>query len=150
MEQTYMDKNLFPLDENATISEIVQLTQEWHEDLTFANHKEYSKLTGAKIVGHFPVYVPKELIESFGIITVALYGGGEVLEISHSEAYLGSFICSVSKSTLELSLIGNIKEFDGFISPYICDVARNLAGIFERSSERARGRCASPSGSRRR
>ena len=133
MEQTYVNKSLFPLNETTTLSEIVQLTQEWHEDLTFANHKEYSKLTGSKIVGHFPVYVPKELIESFGIISVALYGGGEVLEISHSEAYLGSFICSVSKSTLELGLIGNIKDFNCFVSPYICDVARNLAGIFERN-----------------
>ena len=128
-----MQKNLFPLKENASIKEIVQLTQEWHEDLTFTNHKEFSKLTGAKIVGYFPVYVPKELIESFGILSIALYGGGEILEISHSEAYLGSFICSISKSTLELGLIGDIKEFDGFVSPYICDVARNLAGIFERN-----------------
>ena len=133
MEQTQINKDLFPLNENATLSEIVKLTQEWHEDLTYSNQKEYSKLTGAKILGHFPVYVPKELIESFGIISVAIYGGGEILEISHSEAYLGSFICSISKSTLELGLIGNTKEFNCFVSPYICDVARNLAGIFERN-----------------
>ena len=104
--QTYENKTLFPLKVSTTLSEIIQLTQEWHEDLTFTNHKEYSKLTGSKIVGHFPVYVPKELIESFGIISVALYGGGEVLEISHSEAYLGSFFCWVSICSLELGLIG--------------------------------------------
>jgi benzoyl-CoA reductase subunit C len=133
MEQTYINKELFPIYENSSLSEITQKIQDWTEDLTFRHHKEYSKITGSKIVGNFPVYVPKELIESFGMLSISLYGGGEILEISHSEAYLGSFICSVSKSTLELGLIGNIKDFGGFVSPYICDVARNLAGIFERN-----------------
>lgn len=128
-----MKKTLFPLDELSTLSDIIKITQEWTEDLTFSKHIEYSESTGSKIIGNFPVYVSKELIESFGMLSVALYGGGEILEISHSEAYLGSFICSISKSTLELGLIGNIKSFNGFVSPYICDVARNLAGIFERN-----------------
>jgi benzoyl-CoA reductase subunit C len=133
MEQPLLEHQLFPLDKITSLEEIVKITQEMMEDLTFHKQLDFAEKTGCKIIGYFPVYVPKELIESFGMLPVALYGGGEILEISHSEAYLGSFICSISKSTLELGLIGNIKQFNGFISPYICDVARNLAGIFERN-----------------
>ncbi|MFV2016207.1 MAG: 2-hydroxyacyl-CoA dehydratase, partial [Candidatus Heimdallarchaeota archaeon] len=133
MTQTVLKKTLFPLDDLSTLDSIINITQEWIEDLTFSTQLKYSEMNKTKIIGYFPVYVSKELIESFDMLPVAIYGGGEILEISHSEAYLGSFICSVSKSTLELGLIGNIKSFNGFISPYICDVARNLAGIFERN-----------------
>ena len=124
---------LFPLNKISSLNDIVERTQEMMEDLSFNKQLDYAEKNGKKIIGHFPVYIPKELIESFDMLAVSIYGGGEILEISHSEAYLGSFICSISKSTLELGLIDNIKTFDGFISPYICDVARNLAGIFERN-----------------
>lgn len=128
-----MEKPLFPISNLSTLKDIVNIAKDWIEDLSFQQQKNFRNATGSKIVGTFPVYFPRELIQSFGIQAVSLQGGGELIEISHAEAYLGSFICSISKSTLELGLAGGVKDFDGFISPYICDVARNLAGVFERN-----------------
>ncbi|HXQ48783.1 MAG TPA: 2-hydroxyacyl-CoA dehydratase, partial [Thermoplasmata archaeon] len=58
---------------------------------------------------------------------------GENLEISRADAALGSFLCSISKSTLEMALTGLLDPFDAFVFPYICDVSRNLDGIFSRT-----------------
>jgi benzoyl-CoA reductase subunit C len=123
----------FPLLEQMPLEDLLQVAREWIEDLSFQHHLKWREEHDTPIVGTFPVYVPRELISSFGMLPVALQGGGEFLEISHAEAYLGSFICSIPKSTLELALAHNVKGFDAFISPYICDVARNLAGVFERN-----------------
>ncbi|MFW9780263.1 MAG: 2-hydroxyacyl-CoA dehydratase subunit D [Candidatus Heimdallarchaeota archaeon] len=123
----------FPFSEQMSLDDLLGVAREWIEDLTFQHHLDWREKYKTPIVGTFPVYVPRELISAFGMLPVALQGGGEFLEISHAEAYLGSFICSIPKSTLELALAHNVKGFDGFISPYICDVARNLAGVFERN-----------------
>lgn len=129
-------EQLFPFSGQMSLEDLLQTAQEWIEDLSFQHHLRWREQHGTPIVGTFPVYVPRELISACDMLPVALQGGGEFLEISHAEAYLGSFICSIPKSTLELALAHNVKGFDGFISPYICDVARNLAGIFERNFPR--------------
>ncbi|OLS26761.1 MAG: Benzoyl-CoA reductase subunit C [Candidatus Heimdallarchaeota archaeon LC_2] len=104
-------------------------------DINFQAVEEWRKLNPEKkVVGLFPVYVPSELIHAMGHLPVNLYGGGEYISISHADAILGSFICSISKSTTEL-MMGNelfATRFDGFVFPFICDVARNLQGIFQR------------------
>ncbi|MCE7733623.1 MAG: hypothetical protein GPJ54_02015 [Candidatus Heimdallarchaeota archaeon] len=104
-------------------------------DINFDSVEEWRKLNpNKKVVGTFPVYVPGELIHAMGHLPVNLYGGGEYISISHADAILGSFICSISKSTTEL-MMGNelfANRFDGFVFPFICDVARNLQGIFQR------------------
>jgi benzoyl-CoA reductase subunit C len=107
-------------------------------DIKFAPVKKWKDANpGKKVIGTFPVYVPPELIHAFGALPVNLLGGGEEISISHADAILGSFICSISKSTTEMLLsIDEFKEiFDGFVFPFICDVARNLSGIFMRRSD---------------
>lgn len=108
-------------------------------DINFQSVHEWRELNpGKKVIGTFPVYVPSELIHAMGHLPVNLYGGGEYISISHADAILGSFICSISKSTTEL-MMGNelfANRFDGFVFPFICDVARNLQGIFLRRFEK--------------
>lgn len=104
-------------------------------DIKFQPVMEWKKQNpGKKVIGTFPVYIPHELIHAFGHLPVNLLGGGEEISISHADAILGSFICSISKSTTEMLLsIDQFGEiFDGFVFPFICDVARNLSGIFLR------------------
>ena len=107
-------------------------------DIEFNLVSKWKKLNSGKVIGTFPVYVPPELIHAFGGLPVNLLGGGEEISISHADAILGSFICSISKSTTEMLLsIDQFKEvFDGFVFPFICDVARNLSGIFMRRSDK--------------
>ena len=114
-----------------TLAEIVQLTQEVLSDPTFPTVRAW-RASGGKAVGCFPVYTPHELVHSLGLLPVAMQGAGENLEIARADAALGSFLCSISKSTLEMALSGRLAPFDGFVFPYICDVSRNLEGIFSR------------------
>ncbi len=119
-------------------SDIVPLLtnlQEITYDIDFGKVHEWKQAhPGKKAIATFPVYVPHELIYAFGHLPVNIFGGGEEVSISHADAILGSFICSISKSTTELLLSHEPfnNAFDGFVFPFICDVARNLSGIFGR------------------
>ena len=115
----------------SSVEQIVRLAQEVVADPTFPTARAWRK-SGGKAVGCFPVYTPQELVHSLGLLPVAMQGGGENLEISRADAALGSFLCSISKSTLEMALNGLLDPIDAFVFPYVCDVSRNLDGIFAR------------------
>ncbi len=117
--------------QSGSVEEAVRLAQEVLADPTFPTVRAWRK-AGGKAVGCFPVYTPQELVHSLGMMPVTIQGGGENLEISRADAALGSFLCSISKSTLEMALTGLLDPFDAFVFPYICDVSRNLDGIFAR------------------
>ncbi|MGP8072188.1 MAG: 2-hydroxyacyl-CoA dehydratase subunit D [Thermoplasmata archaeon] len=115
-----------------TVEKVVRLAGEVLADPTFPTVRAWRK-AGGKVVGCFPVYTPQELVHSLGLLPVSMQGGGENLEISRADAALGSFLCSISKSTLEMALTGLLDPFGAFVFPYICDVSRNLDGIFSRT-----------------
>lgn len=115
-----------------TLEALVQLSREVVADPTWPTVRAWTR-SGRSAVGCFPVYTPQELVHAMGLLPVCLHGGGESIEISHADAALGSFLCSISKSTLELALTGHLTPFRAFIFPYICDVSRNLEGIFSRA-----------------
>lgn len=84
--------------------------------------------------GVFPVYAPVEIIHAAGLMPVGLFGAGGKVELSHAESRFQSFICSIAKSTLELFLRGEMKDFQGVVFSSICDVARNLASLVKRNT----------------
>src|SRR3990167_2358542 len=86
-----------------------------------------------KVVGCFPVYTPQELIAAAGALPVSLFGGRGQVEIDHADSRIQSFVCSIARSTLELGLAGQWKHVDGMVVPSICDVARNLLGVWQRN-----------------
>lgn len=90
------------------------------------------KYADRKILGHFPVYIPFEILESLGAHPVSIVGGG-MMDIDRADSLMQSFVCSISKSTLELGLNGTFNSLDGMIFPSICDVARNMSGIWKRN-----------------
>ena len=114
-----------------TIEALTHLAREVILDPTYPTVRAWAR-PGRGAVGCFPVYTPQELIHSMGLLPVLLHGGGESVEISHADAALGSFLCSISKSTLELALTSRLAPFRAFVFPYICDVSRNLEGILSR------------------
>ncbi len=85
---------------------------------------------GRLAIGYLPVYVPRPLLEAQGCLPVALFGGGDQLEIIRGDAYFQSYICHLPRSMVELHLRGNLDLLDGFLFPSICDVVRNLGGIW--------------------
>ena len=84
--------------------------------------------------GVFPVYAPVEVIHAAGLMPVGLFGAGSKVELSHADSRFQSFICSIAKSTLELFLRGDMKDFAGVVFSSICDVARNLASLVKRNT----------------
>ncbi len=115
----------------SSIGEIARLAREVILDPAYPTVRAASR-AGHRAVGCFPVYTPQELVHALGLLPISLHGGGESVEISHADAALGSFLCSISKSTLELALTARLAPFRAFVFPYICDVSRNLEGIFSR------------------
>jgi benzoyl-CoA reductase subunit C len=85
---------------------------------------------GRKAIGYMPIYVPQELICAAGILPVGIMGGGDRLEIVRGDAYFQSYICHIPRSTIELALSGRLDALDGMLFPSICDVIRNLSGMW--------------------
>lgn len=114
-----------------SVEEMVRWAREILEDPTFPTVRAWTR-GGRKAVAFFPVYTPQEIAHSMGMLPVLVQGAGESIDITRADAPLGSFLCSVSKSTLELALTQRLAPFSAYVFPYICDVARNLEGIFSR------------------
>jgi benzoyl-CoA reductase subunit C len=93
---------------------------------------------GRRAVGLFPVWAAPELVEAAGMLPVFLYGSGARVEIAHADARIQSFVCNIARSALELGLTDEMKSLDAVIFPSICDVAKNLAGLFRRSAPHLR------------
>ena len=84
-------------------------------------------------LGHFPVYFPEEIAHAAGLLPLSVLGGGNRLELKHADARMGSFVCSICRSTAELGLNGSLQSLTGFVTHPICDAAKHLAGIWARN-----------------
>ena len=86
---------------------------------------------GRKAVGCMPVWFPKEVIHAAGALPVGIFGGGDAVENNKGDAYFQSYICHSPRSTIEMCLGGSMDCIDGMIFPSICDVIRNLSGMWQ-------------------
>jgi benzoyl-CoA reductase subunit C len=111
---------------------IVERCQSLFEDLDFSAVKAWKAAApGRKAIGYMPVYVPRELIHAAGMLPVGILGGGDSLEVIQGDAYYQSYICRIPRSTIELGLTGRLDCLDGMLFPSICDVIRNLSGMWQ-------------------
>ncbi|HEY6836614.1 MAG TPA: benzoyl-CoA reductase subunit C, partial [Gaiellaceae bacterium] len=111
---------------------IVERCQALFDDLQFTAAREWKAAQpGRKVVAFMPIYVPRELIHAAEMLPLGIMGAGENLEVIHGDAYYQSYICRIPRSTLELGVTGRLDFVDGFLFPSICDVIRNLSGIWK-------------------
>ncbi|HYM97286.1 MAG TPA: 2-hydroxyacyl-CoA dehydratase [Candidatus Sulfotelmatobacter sp.] len=104
------------------------------DDLTYPTVSSWRQQhPGGHVAGHFPVYFPEELVHAAGILPITLMGAGSRLEAKQADSHIGSFICSICRTSLELGFSGRVGFLDAFYTTPICDVARNLAGIWGRN-----------------
>jgi len=82
-----------------------------------------------------PVYFPREIIHAAGGLAIGILGGGDKKLIIRGDAYYQSYICHMPRSIMELVLDKHFEGFEGFIFPSICDVIRNLSGMFQMMGE---------------
>jgi benzoyl-CoA reductase subunit C len=85
---------------------------------------------GAMAVGLMPIYAPRPLFEAIDCLPVGVFGGGDSLDIIRGDSYFQSYICHIPRSTVELGLGGHLDVLDGMVFPSICDVIRNLGGMW--------------------
>jgi len=115
-----------------TTAEIISRCQDLFDDLHFTYAREWKAAApGRKVVGFMPFYVPRELIHAAGALPLGVLGGGDQLEVIHGDAYYQSYICRIPRSTVELGVTGRLDFVDGMLFPSICDVIRNLSGMWK-------------------
>jgi benzoyl-CoA reductase subunit C len=103
-----------------------------YEDMHFKAAREWKDAKpGRKVVGFMPIYVPREIIHAAGMLPLGIVGGGDQLEVIHGDAYYQSYICRIPRSTIELGVSGRLDFVDGMLFPSICDVIRNLSGMWK-------------------
>ena len=115
-----------------SVTAIVERCEALFEDLKFESVRDWKAAApGRKAIGYMPVYVPHEIIHAAGMLPVGIFGGGDQIEVIQGDAYYQSYICRIPRSTLELGLTGRLDCLDGMLFPSVCDVIRNLSGMWQ-------------------
>jgi benzoyl-CoA reductase subunit C len=117
---------------NGKTAAVIARAQSLFEDLSFTAAREWKAAApGRKVIGYMPIYVPREIIHAANMLPLGIVGGGDQLEVIHGDAYYQSYICRIPRSTIELGLSGRLDFVDGMLFPSICDVIRNLSGMWK-------------------
>ncbi len=124
-------KTVFTEWRNKDLDDALYACRELVEDPSFPTVARWRE-QGGKVIGHFQVYFPEELAHAAGALPLKMRGAP--LDPSHADSHFGSYLCSILKTTLELSLNKDVK-LDMFVSHPICDAARNLAAIWGRNHD---------------
>ena len=114
----------------ANVADLLGSAEQLYRDYRLTSVREWKRRTGGLAIGFMPIYIPRELMHAQGVLPVGLMGGGDDLEIIRGDAYYQSYICHIPRSTIELGLNGSYDCLDGIIFPAICDVIRNLSGMW--------------------
>jgi benzoyl-CoA reductase subunit C len=116
---------------NPELAILIERAQELNDDCDLRSVRNWKEaVPGRKAIGHMPIYVPRELIHAAGMLPVGIVGAGDRLEIIRGDAYFQSYICHIPRSTIELALTHRLDVLDGMLFPSICDVIRNLSGMW--------------------
>jgi benzoyl-CoA reductase subunit C len=115
-----------------SIETIVAECQASAFDLRFSRASAWkAERPGRFLVGYLPMYVPRELVHALGGLAVGILGTGDRMQIIKGDAYFQSYICHLPRGVIELLTSGALDDFDAFLFPSICDVIRNLSGMFQ-------------------
>lgn len=113
-------------------ADIIRRCEALYDDLDFTAAKQWKEADPTrKVIAYMPVYVPREIIHAAGMLPLGIMGGGDQLEVIHGDAYYQSYICRIPRSTIELGLSKRLDFVDGMLFPSICDVIRNLSGMWK-------------------
>lgn len=116
------------------LDDLFEQLRETVEDMSFPTVRRWlEKNPGGKVVGHFQVYFPEEIVEAGGMLPLKVMGGGNLIEAKQADSRFASFICSICRTSLELGLSGRLGFLSAFVTHPICDAARNMAGIWGRN-----------------
>jgi benzoyl-CoA reductase subunit C len=121
---------VFPEWHDRNLDEVLYQCRELLEDMTFPTVQRW-RAAGGKVVGHFQVYFPEEIVHAAGALPFKVRGAP--VEPIEADSHFGSYLCSILKTSLELVLSDRI-EMEMFVTHPICDAARNLAAVWGRNT----------------
>ena len=126
-----MDINI-QISNSENLASLINYCREQVFDLDFKYAKSWkSEQNDRVLVGYMPIYFPREIVHAANGLAVGIMGTGDRKQIIKGDAFYQSYICHIPRGIIELALDGNLNNFDGFIFPSICDVIRNLSGMFK-------------------
>lgn len=111
------------------LDEALYECREMLEDTTFPTVRRWRE-AGGRVIGHFQVYFPEEIVHAAGLLPVKIRGAQ--VEAMQADSRFGSYLCSILKTSLELALSGRL-QLEMFVTHPICDAARNLAAVWGRN-----------------
>lgn len=87
------------------------------------------KQTGNKpVMAYFCSYTPEEILYAAGVFPLRIFGTST--HISHADAHLQSYSCSLVRGALEDALSGQLSFLDGVVFPHTCDSIQRLSDIW--------------------
>jgi benzoyl-CoA reductase subunit C len=114
------------------LSDLTQRCRELHVDIKFDAVRHWKAEQPDRIaVGYLPMYIPAEIVHATGALPVGIIGGGDRVDVIKGDAYFQSYICHLPRSFVDLGLSGHLDELDAMLFPAICDVIRNLSGVWQ-------------------
>jgi benzoyl-CoA reductase subunit C len=129
METPMTDVVTFPEWRDQALDDVLYHCRELLDDADFPTVRRWRE-AGGKVVGHFQVYFPEEIVHAAGALPFKVRGAP--IEATQADSRFGSYLCSIVKTSLELALSGRV-EMEMFVTHPICDAARNLAGVWGRN-----------------
>lgn len=94
---------VFETWQNQSLDETLALCRELVENPNFPTVRRWRE-AGGKVVGHFQVYFPEEIVHAAGLLPLKIRGAP--LETRQADSRFGSYLCSILKTSLELVLSG--------------------------------------------
>jgi benzoyl-CoA reductase subunit C len=119
----------FPEWRDQALDDVLYHCRELLDDTEFPTVRRWRE-AGGKVIGHFQVYFPEEIVHAAGALPFKVRGGP--IEATQADSRFGSYLCSIVKTSLELVLSNRI-ELEMFVTHPICDAARNLAAVWGRN-----------------
>lgn len=116
---------------NDDMTHLLERAESLYRDTRLNSVRKWKSDNDGLAVGFMPIYVPREILHAQGVLPVGIMGGGEDVEIIRGDAYYQSYICHIPRSTVEMGLNGSLDCLDGMLFPAICDVIRNLSGMWK-------------------
>jgi benzoyl-CoA reductase subunit C len=122
-------ERIFPEWRNRNLDDALYECRELFEDTAFPTVRRWRE-RGGKVVGHFQVAFPEEIVHAAGLLPFKVRGAP--IETIQADSRFGSYLCSILKSSLELALSRTV-EMEMFVTHPICDAARNLGAVWGRN-----------------
>jgi benzoyl-CoA reductase subunit C len=124
-----MNVRTFDAWRDKPLDEVLYECRELLEDMTFPTVRRWRE-SGGKVIGHFQVYFPEEIVHAAGILPFKVHGAQ--IEAVQADSRFGSYLCSILKTSLELALSNRV-QLEMFVTHPICDAARNLGAVWGRN-----------------